>query len=78
MRIKWKLRSSLAGNREHSLLYRNDKLGVQCEIHTTVRKGSHGPGAERFCRPRHYFFIDDDKRTFRTEAALTEALKEKK
>jgi hypothetical protein len=68
----WKMHSHFGGTKQHGLLYRDDDKGVQMEIITGRTKGLGGS----FHKPRHYFFIDDDKRTFRTEEELMAAWKE--
>ena len=68
--INWQLQMSMSGDKEHSLLYLGDYNGVvvQIEIHTPKRKN----GA--FGKEQRYFFIVDDKREFRTEEELREAI----
>ncbi len=68
--IKWQLGTSLSGDKMHSLLYRGKykDVGVQLEIHTPKRKNG------TFGKEKHYFFINGDKREFRTEEELREAI----
>lgn len=72
---EFKMMQSLSTDREHSLVYRDDKLGLQVEVHTTVKKKYRNmPGhPDRFCKGRRYFFIDGDKRTFRNVKDLMKA-----
>ena len=72
MQINWKMIMHLATTKEHSLLYRADYKGkgVQREIHTPVKEHC----KERFGKPKKYFFIDGDKREFKTEEELLKAL----
>ena len=74
--IAWKLRSSFAGDREHSLLYRGEYKGhgVQMEIHTPVKKSKYYADLNRFGEPKTYFFIVNDDRGFKTEAELIAAI----
>lgn len=72
MAVKWKLRFSEAGD-THSLLYRAEVhgKGVQAEIHTKKNKRT-----GEFGKERRAFFIDGDKREFKTEADMLAALRE--
>lgn len=67
MKPNWRLRCHMSFTSKHSLLYRDDDLHVQMEIHTPYRNGVPGKG-------KTYYFIDNDKREFRTEADLIAAL----
>lgn len=71
--FQWQMRSHFGGSKQHGLLYRDDTKGVQMEIITGKTKGMGGT----FGKSRHYFFIDGDKREFRTEDELMTAWKEK-
>lgn len=66
---RWELRMHINGVKRHSLLYRDDKLHIQKEIHTPVGKDGYTMG-----KGKVYFFIDNDKREFRTEQELIKAL----
>lgn len=65
--IEWTFKMHISGDEEHSILYRNDTLGLQKEIHTLYLNGQPGKG-------QIYFFIDGDKRTFRQEKKLIKAI----
>lgn len=71
-KINWCMVMHVNGRDMHSRLYRAEVMGrgVQMEIHTPVSK--HG----KFGKSRVYFFIDGDKREFRTEEELINAIKE--
>ena len=64
----------MACRREHSLLYRNDALRVQLEIHTVFTKA----GQAKANSERRLYYMDGDKRNFKTEEELLEALNEQK
>ncbi len=66
----WEFRMHINGYKEHSLLHRDDKLKIQREIYTPVDKN----GFTNSKKQRVYYFIDGDKREFRTEEALIKAL----
>lgn len=70
-KIRWKMESHFAFTKQHSLLYRAEfyGLGIQMEVHTPVKNG-------KFGEQRVYFFIDGDKREFKTEDELKAAVKE--
>jgi hypothetical protein len=68
MKPKWQTHMHINMSNQHSLLLRDNKLGVQCEVYTKAKNGyTYGKG-------RCYYFIDGDKRQFRTEEALIKAL----
>lgn len=71
--FKWEYRFGGHGECGASRLYRCDDAKVQMEVHTkrSIKTGKWGKG-------RAYFYIDGDERTFRTEADLIKAWKEKK
>lgn len=52
------LKTSIAGIKEHVLVYRDDRAGVQMEIHTPVKKGHHYSDPDRFGKARRVFSID--------------------
>ncbi len=66
----WKMRMHMNCGTKHHLLYRDDALRVQKEVHTSFRNGIPGKG-------KTYYFIDNDEREFRTEESLIEALRER-
>ena len=63
--------SSMSAENEHALMYADEKLGVTLEIITPKKNGSFGKGES-------YFFINNDKREFKTPLELMEALYDKK
>lgn len=65
---EWKFYSSTYMPRRHYLIYRDDTLGIQMQV-VTKRKWVLFRGKEKT-----YFFIDGDKRTFRSEKRLLHAL----
>ena len=64
----WKYASSVYLPKYHCVIYRDDSLGIQKQI-MTRRSTLLFPARER-----EFFFIDGDKRTFRTEERLLAAL----
>ncbi|MCF8009274.1 MAG: hypothetical protein K9K32_05865 [Halanaerobiales bacterium] len=72
-KIKWKLHTSLSGEKEHSLLYRSEYKGqgIQMEIHTSKHKTT-----GKFLNEKKYYFIDDDERQFEDKEEFIKALKE--
>jgi len=64
---EWKFFSSTYMPRKHYLIYRDDTLGIQMQV-VTKRKWILFRGKEKT-----YFFIDGDKRTFRSEKRLLRA-----
>ena len=71
--MEWKLKFSLAGIQQHSLLYRSEYKGkgIQKEIHTPKYKSGFGKG-------KVSYFIDNDKREFKSEDELLKALESEK
>ena len=68
----WRLSSHMNLGKIHALLYRDNEKKVQAEVHTSFTKmGQPRQGTERM-----YYFLDGDKRTFRTEEELMAAWKE--
>ncbi len=70
--ILWKLEMSIGGEKQHSLLYRSEFLGkgIQLEIHTPVKANG------EFGKARKTFFIDGDKREFKSEDEIREVITE--
>lgn len=68
---KFRLEFSMAGGKQHSLLYKDERLGVQAECHTPVLN----PGADwpEFGEEKWYFSIAGDKRVFRSIETLMRA-----
>lgn len=72
LKPEWKFYSSTYMPRKHYLIYRDDALGVQMQV-VTKRKWILFRGKEKT-----YYFIDGDKRTFRTEGRLMHAVSKKR
>jgi hypothetical protein len=68
----WKYASSVYLPKHHCVIYRDDALGVQKQV-MTRRSPLLFPARERV-----FFFIDGDKRTFRSQERLMAALVIKK
>lgn len=67
----WEFRMHINGNKEHSLLHRDDKLRIQREIYTPVDKNGFISETKK---AKTYYFIDNDPRELRTEEELIKAL----
>ena len=68
-KIEWELKLSVAGIKQHSLLYRSEYKGkgIQKEVHTQKNKNNFG-------KSEVSYFIDNDKRKFKTEEELLKIL----
>ena len=65
--FEWTLNSCFEGD-ECSMLYRDERFKAQMEIHTPrLENGEMGKG-------KTFFFLDEDKRTFKTQEELREAI----
>jgi hypothetical protein len=64
----WKYASSVYLPKHHCVIYRDEALGVQKQV-MTRRSPLIFPARER-----EFFFIDGDRRTFRTQERLMAAL----
>lgn len=71
--IKWHFRCHMNFENEGQLLYRNDELGIQMEIYTPKKNGF----VDKTKKPKRYYFIDGDKRTFKSESFFIRELKKK-
>ena len=69
--VKFVFANSLSESKAHHLLYRDKKHGLQCEIHTPVI-ADHG-GYHEFGKQQSYFYIDGDKREFKTLKGMLKA-----
>lgn len=65
---QWKYAASIYLPRHHCLIFRDDELGVQKQVMT--RRTAFA----LLAREREYYFIDGEKRTFRSEQKLLRAL----
>ena len=65
--------SSMSFKDHHALLYRDHKLGLQCEIYTPIIGGDEY--YPRFGKAKKYYYIDGDKRTFRDPKKMLTAYK---
>lgn len=65
----WKYSSSVYLPKHHCVIYRDDALGVQKQVMTRRWTFLFQP------REREFYFIDGDKRTFRSEDRLIAALR---
>ena len=72
LKPEWKFYSSTYMPQKHYLIYRADTLGVQMQV-VSKRKWILFRGKEKT-----YYFIDGDKRTFRSEGRLMQALSKKR
>ena len=65
--IKWKMKMSVAGEKQHSLLYtgKYKGLNVTAEIHTPKNAAS-----GKFGKQKQYFFIQGDKTEFRFQKEM--------
>lgn len=70
-RPQWELNRSISQTDHHALLYRDEALGVQKEVHTPVQNFPLG----KFGKGKRYFYIDGDEREFTSEAELMDALR---
>ena len=67
--FSWHLVQTWSAEKEHALLYRDERFKVQCEIITPRNKAS-----GNFGQGKLYFFLDDDKRTFSSQDELRQAI----
>jgi hypothetical protein len=65
---QWKYASSIYLPRHHCVIFRDDELGVQKQV-MTRRNTFIFPARER-----EYYFVDGDRRTYRSEDHLLKAL----
>jgi hypothetical protein len=65
----WKYSSSVYLPKHHCVIYRDDALGIQKQVMTRRWTFLFQP------REREFYFIDGDKRTFRSEERLMSALR---
>lgn len=72
MKPSWQLMAHWSHPRKHVLVYRDNSLGCQMEVHTPVRGKE---PVERFGKARRYWFIDGFEDRYRSEEAMIEALK---
>lgn len=70
--INWKFVSSLNLRNQHHTVFRDDKLGLQCETLTNKTHGGYGIG-----KARSFYFIDNDEREFLSAKDLVDAYNEK-
>lgn len=70
----WKLKIRISGKHGQSL-HRDDALGVQMEKTWTYRENRFGEG--KVSNVDTSYFIDGDKREFKTEAEMIDAMKQK-
>jgi hypothetical protein len=68
----WKYASSVYLAKYHCVIYRDDELGIQKQVVTRRWTLLFQP------REREFYFIDGDKRTFRSEDRLMTALRTRK
>ena len=71
--FKWKMESSMAFKNHYHALYSDRENGVTCEVITKRTDGGYGTG-----KAKSYFFINNDKREFKSEEDLAKALEEKR
>lgn len=65
---EWTLQLSMGGSEQHSMLYRDETLKAQMEIHTPVRDGA--PSGEGSAS----FHLDGDEREFATQQDMILAI----
>ena len=70
MEPQWEYVQALITDNQYHRVYRDDKLGVQMEV-TTKRRNGFPVGKTR----RRLFYIDGDKKEYRSEEALIAAIR---
>jgi hypothetical protein len=65
---EWKYASSIYLPRHHCVIFRDEEMGLQKQVMTRRNTFLFPP------RERNFYFIDGDRRTFRSEEHLLKAL----
>jgi hypothetical protein len=71
LKPKWEYIASKYSDSAHTVVYRDDVLKVQMQV-VTKRGNHYNPE-----KAKYFFFMDDDRRTFRSEDDLLSALTKK-
>ncbi len=78
MKPKWNMTLHMSHRDYHLLVYRDKEMGVQLEIVTPIKKKYRDDcfcgNPKRFGKAREYFYIDGNKKCFKTEADMLAAL----